>query len=53
MGRNTFYLLIAIVNVSEELAQGQRDSGFKPFISNALIKASHADSDPRQERIRF
>ena len=46
------YRLIATVNVSDELAQGQSDSGFKPFLSNALINASHAESDPRGEIIK-
>ena len=39
---------MAMVNVSDELAQGHSDSGFKPFISKALMNASHADRDPEK-----
>ena len=43
---------MAIVNVSEELAQGHNDSGFSPFVWNSLMKASHADNDPKYMDIR-
>lgn len=37
---------MAIVKVSDELAHGHKDSDLRPFISNALINASQAESDP-------
>lgn len=43
---NVIYLLNDTVNVSDELAQGQSDSGIKPLLSNAFKNASHADNDP-------
>lgn len=50
------YLLNDTVNVSEELAQGQSDSGINPLLSKALRNASQADKDPEKknrEKQRF